>query len=174
MDDFERQATGATSNILQRLGMSSSSDDIKRHFIYSDKLRELVQKSLVKKLFPELKKAWNYRASHVERYTIGCLRAGQGYHYKPDRHNLQRATQHRQFVVNIALNADAQGGDIKFPEYGQQFYQVATGSALVYSGSLLQVMTPVKKGQQYYFSAYLFDEQGSEIKRKNTLSLKEV
>jgi peroxiredoxin len=120
------------------------------------------------RLLPQIEKAFQFRASYVERYIVARYDADDGGWFRPHRDNTTSGTAHRQFAVSINLNAgDFDGGDLRFPEFGRRTYRPPTGGAVVFSCSLLHEATPVTRGTRYAFLPFLYDERGGEVRAAN-------
>ena len=66
------------------------------------------------------------------------------------------------------LNSEEfQGGDLRFPEFGQQLYKPPTGGAVVFSCSLLHEATPVTSGSRYVFLPFIYDDAAAQIREEN-------
>lgn len=73
--------------------------------------------------------------------------------------------------MSINLNADFDGGDLWFPEYGQRGFRMATGAAAVFSCSLLHAVRPVTRGERYAFLPFLYDDQAALEREANNVHL---
>lgn len=125
-------------------------------------------------LVPMVNRAFQFEATRMERYLIGCYDAGTGGHFRPHRDNTTRGTAHRRFAVSINLNAgDYEGGDLRFPEFGPRTYRPPTGGAVVFSCSLLHEATPVTRGTRYAFLPFLYDEAAAKQREANNPHLAE-
>ncbi len=123
---------------------------------------------LSRRLLPEIEKAFQFRATRIERFIVACYDAVEGGYFRAHRDNTTGGTAHRQFAVSINLNAEAfEGGDLRFPEFGSRTYRPPTGGAVVFSCSLLHEATPVTKGVRYAFLPFLYDEAGAELRARN-------
>jgi predicted 2-oxoglutarate/Fe(II)-dependent dioxygenase YbiX len=61
--------------------------------------------------------------------------------------------------MSINLNSDRfEGGEIRFPEFGDQRYKPESGHALVFSSSLLHEAMHVTAGRRFVLLAFLFGE----------------
>ena len=58
------------------------------------------------------------RPTRIERDLVACYDSETGGHFGPHRDDTGIAIAHRRFAVSINLNADFEGGEISFPEYG--------------------------------------------------------
>lgn len=126
----------------------------------------------MRNLIPEIRKAFNFHPTRMERYIVACYDAERGGHFKPHRDNTSGGTAHRRFAVSINLNADAfDGGDIRFPEYGSRTYRPPTGGAVVFSCSLLHQVTRVTAGRRYAFLPFLYDEAAAALRERNNALL---
>jgi predicted 2-oxoglutarate/Fe(II)-dependent dioxygenase YbiX len=104
---------------------------------------------------------------------VACYEASAG-HFKPHRDNTTKGTAHRRFAVTINLNAgEYEGGDLRFPEFGNRTYRAPTGGAIVFSCSLLHEATPVTAGRRYAFLPFLYDEQAARVREANNAHLGE-
>jgi predicted 2-oxoglutarate/Fe(II)-dependent dioxygenase YbiX/peroxiredoxin len=136
--------------------------------IEREDLRDGLRRRLLHRLLPELEKAFQFKATRVERYIVACYDAEEGGYFRPHRDNTTAGTAHRQFAVSINLNAEAfEGGDLRFPEFGQRTYRPPTGGAVVFSCSLLHEATPVTRGTRYATLPFLYDDAAAEVRARN-------
>lgn len=138
---------------------------------------EALQKQLAarihRRIVPAMQRAFQFTPTRIERYIVACYEAEAGF-FRPHRDNTTLGTAHRRFAVTINLNAeDYEGGDLRFPEFGDRTYRAPTGGAVVFSCSLLHEATPVIRGSRYAFLPFLYDESGAELRRKNLPHLAE-
>ncbi|HEX8257350.1 MAG TPA: 2OG-Fe(II) oxygenase [Allosphingosinicella sp.] len=135
--------------------------------IEDEALKRRLVARMNRRLSPALKKAFQFEATRIERYLVACYDASGGY-FRPHRDNTTKGTAHRQFAVTINLNAgDYEGGDLRFPEYGQRTYRAPTGGAIVFSCSLLHEATPVTSGRRYAFLPFLYNEEAARVRESN-------
>ncbi|HEY3949563.1 2OG-Fe(II) oxygenase family protein [Phenylobacterium sp.] len=157
-----REENGRTVGVL---------DDFKRRRdanIEDEGLRTEMRLSIVKRLIPEIRKAYRFQVTRIERYIVACYDADEGGYFRPHRDNRTSGTEHRQFACSINLNAEAfEGGDLRFPEYGMRTYRPPTGGAVIFSCSLLHEATPVTRGTRYATLPFFFDEAGEALRLKN-------
>lgn len=120
------------------------------------------------RLVPEIEKAFQFRATRMERHIVARYPADTGGFFRPHRDNTTRGTAHRRFAVSINLNAEEfAGGDLRFPEFGSQTYRPPTGGAVVFSCSLLHEATPVTDGVRYAFLPFLYDDAAARVRAEN-------
>lgn len=63
--------------------------------------------------------------------------------------------------MTFDLNSeDYDGGELRFPEYGNASYEPRTGEAAVFSCNLLHEATDVTRGQRYVLLSFIYDESG--------------
>lgn len=137
-------------------------------------LRRLLLERVKAALVPMVRRAFQFEATRMERYLIGCYDSGTGGHFRPHRDNTTKGTAHRRFAVSINLNAgDYEGGDLRFPEFGPRTYRPPTGGAVVFSCSLLHEATPVTRGTRYAFLPFLYDEAAAKLREANNAHLAE-
>jgi len=134
-------------------------------------LRDGVRLRLAERLVPSIERAFAFRATRLERYLVACYDAETGGHFRAHRDNTTPATAHRRFAVTINLDAAAhEGGDLRFPEFGQRTYRAPTGGAVVFSASLLHEVTPVTAGRRFACLPFLFDEAAATLRKGQTAS----
>jgi hypothetical protein len=135
-------------------------------------LIDAARERIRRRLAPEIKKAFQFEVTRIERYLVACYAAEAGW-FRPHRDNTTKGTAHRKFAVSINLNADEyDGGDLRFPEFGSRTYRPPTGGAVVFSCSLLHEATAVTRGERYAFLPFLYDEHGAKIREANLGYLK--
>ena len=128
----------------------------------------LLQERVKRRLLPEIAKAFQFKATRMERYIVACYDAEPGGYFRPHRDNTTKGTAHRRFAVTINLNSEEyEGGDLMFPEFGRATYRAPTGGAVVFSCSMLHEALPVSKGRRYAFLPFLYDEAGAAIRAAN-------
>jgi predicted 2-oxoglutarate/Fe(II)-dependent dioxygenase YbiX/peroxiredoxin len=122
---------------------------------------------LARRLLPQIEKAFQFKATRIERFIVACYDADEGGWFHPHRDNTTPGTAHRRFAVSINLNDAFEGGDLRFPEFGRQTYRPPPGGAVVFSCSLLHEATPVTKGRRYATLPFLYDEAAAQIRLAN-------
>jgi predicted 2-oxoglutarate/Fe(II)-dependent dioxygenase YbiX len=130
-------------------------------------LTRAVQARISSRLVPQIEKAFQFRATRIERYLVAAYEAEDGGVFRPHRDNTTKGTAHRRFAVSINLNADYDGGDLRFPEFGSRTYRPPPGGATVFSCSLLHEATTVTRGRRYAFLPFLYDEAAAAIRVAN-------
>jgi predicted 2-oxoglutarate/Fe(II)-dependent dioxygenase YbiX len=136
--------------------------------IADEPLRKACMVRIADRLVPEIRKAFQFHATRIERYIVACYDAETRGHFRAHRDDTTRATAHRKFAVSIVLNTgEFEGGDLRFAEFGRQGYSPSPGGAIVFSCSLLHELTPVTRGKRYAFLPFLYDEANALIRRKN-------
>jgi len=123
---------------------------------------------ILRRVVPEIRKAYQFQVTRMERYLVACYDGAEGGHFNAHRDNTTKGTAHRRFAVSINLNAeDYDGGDLIFAEYGTQRHRPPTGGACVFSCSLLHEATQVTRGRRYAFLPFLYDDAGAAIRERN-------
>jgi predicted 2-oxoglutarate/Fe(II)-dependent dioxygenase YbiX len=136
--------------------------------ITDEALRKACMVRVHDRLSPEILKAFQFRATRMERYTVGCYEAETGGHFRAHRDNTTKGTAHRRFAVSLVLNTgEFEGGNLCFPEYGRQGYCPPAGGAVVFSCSLMHEATPVTRGKRYVFLPFLYDEAAARLRQEN-------
>lgn len=125
-----------------------------------DLLREL-SSAVGRRVMPEIRKAFSFRATRFEGFKVACYDATTGGFFRPHRDNLSPSTAHRVFALTINLNDVYEGGQLRFPEYGNQLYRPAAGAALVFSCAHLHEVRDVTAGQRFALLSFLYGEPTS-------------
>lgn len=144
------------------------------HVMEDAELRRACLTRISRRLAPEIQKAFQFKATRMERYLIGRYDSAVGGHFRPHRDNTTKGTAHRRFAVTLNLNAEAyEGGELVFPEFGPKRYKPPTGGAVVFSCSLMHEATPVTRGVRYAFLPFLYDEEAARLREQNNPHLHE-
>ena len=129
------------------------------HFVMTAKNRQFIGSRLQSRLFPEIRKAFQYRITRYEPYRIACYEGERGGEMLGHRDDSQPMVAHRRFAVSVNLNTEEfEGGALRFPEFGGQRYRPATGAAIVFSCSLLHEALPVTSGRRFVVLGFLSGE----------------
>ena len=159
---FMREIDGVTTLMTD--------DEHKRRsdvLIEDEMLKRQVVARLNRRLLPQIPKAFNFKATRIERYLVARYDAETGGFFRPHRDNTTRGTAHRRFAVSINLNADYEGGDLRFPEFGPRTCRPPAGGAVVFSCSILHEATAVTRGERFAFLPFLYDEAAAQIREAN-------
>lgn len=110
-----------------------------------------------RRLLPELKKAFQTVVSRREGYRISCYDAADGGELVPHRDDSIPRNAHRRFTMTVNLNAgEYEGGELRFPEYGDQLYDVERGTAVLWSASLLHEVLPMRRGRRFIAGVHMY------------------
>ena len=162
---FMRDVGGRTVGIVE-YGHKRRRDCI----VEDEVLRQACVTRIHDRLVPEVHKAFQFRATRMERYIVACYDAANRGHFRPHRDNTTRGTAHRRFAVSLFLNTgDYQGGFLGFPEFGSGLYSAPVGGAAVFSCSLLHEATVVTQGRRYMFLPFLYDDAARSVRDENSL-----
>jgi predicted 2-oxoglutarate/Fe(II)-dependent dioxygenase YbiX len=128
------------------------------HYIQDQALIRELSMRVLRRLAPEIEKAYRFEGFRLDPFLIGCYQAERKDFFRPHRDNLAPANANRMFAVSINLNAEEyEGGDLRFPEYGPHLYRPETGAALVFSCSLIHEALPVIKGRRFVLLNFMRD-----------------
>jgi len=160
---FMREVDGRT------VGMVDYSHKRRGDYTIADEsVRAAARDRIIRRLLPEIRRAYQFEATRMERYIVACYDAAVGGYFRPHRDNTTKGTAHRRFAVTVNLNAEEyEGGDLRFPEFGPQTFRATTGEAIVFSCSLLHEATPVIRGRRYAFLPFLYDEAAAAVRERN-------
>ncbi len=128
------------------------------HWIVDKSTETLLHRRIEQRLLPEIAKAFQYRITRWERLRIGCYQGERGGELHGHRDNVE-PTPYRRFAMSINLNLEEfAGGELRFPEFGDQRYRPASGTAIVFSSSLLHEALHVTSGRRLVLLAFLFGD----------------
>ncbi len=110
-------------------------------------------------LLPEIEIAFNFKVTRLEPFRIGCYDAANGGRFAPHRDNTTNVTRHRRYALTLNLNSgDYEGGFLRLPEYGAQLFAPRAGGCVVFSCSLLHMVTPVTRGRRFALIGFFWSE----------------
>ncbi|MEO6715133.1 MAG: hypothetical protein ABIM89_17135 [Mycobacteriales bacterium] len=112
-----------------------------------------------RRVLPEVQRAFAFRATRFEGFKVAWYDESARGFFAPHRDNLTPATAHRVFGLSINLNDDYTGGELAFPEYGDQRYRAPRGAAMVFSCDLLHAVRPVEEGARFVLLSFLYAER---------------
>ena len=136
--------------------------------IEEESLQAEVRARILRRLVPEIRKAYQFEVQRMERYLVACYDSAVEGHFNAHRDNTTKGTAHRRFAVSINLNpGEYEGGDLVFAEFGQARHRPPLGGACVFSCSLLHEATRVTAGRRYAFLPFLYDDAAAEIRDRN-------
>ncbi len=155
----ERATAGSTSEVLD--------DKFKRrrdHPVHDPELMRELSASVGRRVMPEVWKAFAFRATRFEGFKIVCYDGSTGGFFRPHRDNLSPSTAHRVFALTLNLNDEYEGGELRFPEYGNQLYAPDAGAALIFSCSHLHEVRDVTSGRRFVLLSFLYGEPAAAPK----------
>lgn len=125
--------------------------------IRNRRIQQYLDAKLIRRIKPEVEKAFQTGFSKREDYRIAAYDAARGDSLAAHRDNPTAKTKHRRFTVSVTLNAEEfEGGALRFREYGNQDYLVETGSAIIWSCALLHEVLPVTSGRRFILGTHFF------------------
>ncbi len=159
---FMREVDGKTV-LLSDHGHKRRRDCI----VEDETLIRVLQDRVKRRINPEIEKVHYFRPTRMERYIVSCYAAEEGGHFRAHRDNTTKGTAHRRFAVSINLNAEFEGGEVGFPEYGPGGFKAPPGGAVVFSCTLLHAVSKVTAGRRYAFLPFLYDEAAARLREEN-------
>lgn len=119
------------------------------HVLDDAELVREVTDRLTRRVFPEVLKAFQFKAGRCEGLRVGCYDARDGGFFQAHRDDGTPPTAHRRFALSVNLShGEYEGGRLVLPEFGATF-DAPTGAAVVYSATLLHEVTPVTAGRRF-------------------------
>lgn len=148
------------------VGYIDYSHKIRRdHFLEDKEVLESLDKIMKSRVFPEIKKVFNFEVTRRESYRIACYDGSLGGFFKAHRDNTTGGTAHRIFAMTLNLNVgEYEGGFLRFPEYGSHLYKPDTGSAVIFSCSLMHEATRVTSGLRFVLLNFFYGEKEAKAR----------
>ena len=177
--DYYETRGGEDSGFMREVGgrtVGQIDHDFKRRqdcTLEEEELRQACAARVAKRLAPEIRRAFQFNPTRMERYIVSCYEGRDGGRFRAHRDNTTKGTAHRRFAVSLFLNGGYRGGELIFPEYGRRRYSAPAGGAVVFSCSLLHEALPVVEGKRYMFLPFLYDEAAARIREQNAQFLDE-
>ncbi len=135
--------------------------------VTNPELLETLRTLIGRRLTVEILKAFHFLANHHETFRIGCYDATDGGYFGRHRDNTTPFTAHRRFAMSLNLNTgEYEGGQIRFPEYGRQYFCPDVGAAVIFSCSLLHEALPVTAGRRFALFGFFFGDEGAREQQK--------
>ncbi|PZQ62342.1 MAG: peroxiredoxin [Phenylobacterium zucineum] len=164
----EAEGGGAFTGVMRDQGERTVAvmDDLKKRrdiWVQDPELQQAITERLQRRLFPLMALSLGFTPTRIERFLVSCYDAADEAVFHPHRDNTTQGTAHRKFACSINLNADFDGGDLRFGEYGLTTYRPPVGGAVVFSCALMHEATRVSRGRRYAFLPFLFDEAGAAV-----------
>lgn len=129
------------------------------HWVVEADTQTFISDRLQQRLFPKIKRGFNYEITRHERYRIARYEGMRGGEKVCHRNNNEASVAHRRFAVTINLNSEFyEGAELKFPEFSPNLYKPKTGSAIVFSCSLLREVVEMRSGRRFALLGFLFGE----------------
>jgi predicted 2-oxoglutarate/Fe(II)-dependent dioxygenase YbiX/peroxiredoxin len=153
--DLHDRHGGRETGIMRRVGDETrevQQHDVKRrrdYLIDDAAVQARLRQAVMLRLVPMIARCFQHRPTQIERYIVSCYDSRDGAHFAPHRDNTTPVTAHRRFAVTINLNDDYDGGDLRFPEFGERRYRAPRCGAIVFSCSLLHEVTRMTAGRRY-------------------------
>ncbi|MEG4021562.1 redoxin domain-containing protein [Microcoleus sp. S13C4] len=137
-------------------------------FIEDEDFQRELSAIILRRVMPEVEKAFQFTITRFERYLIGCYDADSGGYFRPHRDNTSKATLHRRFAMTLNLNVgEYTGGFLRFPEYAPHGYKGDAGTAIIFSCSLLHEATAVISGQRFALLSFFYGNEDAAVREAN-------
>jgi hypothetical protein len=129
------------------------------HWIRQPETNAFIDDRINRRLIPEIHKCFQDPITRREAYRTGSYEGERGGELHGHRDNTKPMVAHRRFACSINLNTEQfEGGELRYPEFGNQLYRPETGAAITFSCSLLHEPMHVTKGRRFVLLAFLYGE----------------
>ncbi|MEG4233749.1 redoxin domain-containing protein [Microcoleus sp. Pol11C3] len=172
--DMYKTHGGSPSGFMRQIGgetVGLHDDTFKKRrdfFIQDEDFQRQLNAIILRRVRPEVEKAFQFTITRFERYLIGCYDAESGGYFLPHRDNTSKATLHRRFAMTLNLNVgEYTGGFLRFPEYAPHAYKGDSGTAIIFSCSLLHEATAVISGQRFALLSFFYGNEDAALRQAN-------
>ena len=172
--DLYKTHGGSPSGFMRQIDAKTvgiHDDNFKKRrdfFIEKPELQQRLSAIILRRVRPEVEKAFQFTITRFERYLVGCYDADSGGYFRPHRDNTSKATLHRRFAMTLNLNVgEYTGGFLRFPEYAPHGYKGDSGTAIIFSCSLLHEATPVISGQRFALLSFFYGNEDAVLRQAN-------
>jgi predicted 2-oxoglutarate/Fe(II)-dependent dioxygenase YbiX len=152
---------GTVTSLVKGQQVQRVYEDLKKrrdHRLSDPEVRRPLMAMIGRRLASELDKAFHYRNFRFDGAEIACYDAERGDYFRRHRDNQTPSTAGRRFACTINLNSDEyEGGELIFPEYGDDRIKPPAGAAVLFSCSLLHEALPVTRGRRFALLTFLRD-----------------
>ncbi|MEZ5668857.1 MAG: 2OG-Fe(II) oxygenase [Alphaproteobacteria bacterium] len=125
-------------------------------------LTRAIAERMQRRAGPMIGKAFKTVANHFETFKIGCYDAANAGGFGRHWDDTAPKAAHRKLAMSVNLNTgEYEGGELVFPEFGRIRYAPPSGTAVVFSCSLLHEALPVTRGRRFGLFGFFFDDQGA-------------
>jgi len=139
----------------------------RRDFMLTDlAILSQVNDAILRRVKPEIEKAFQVSITNFERYVVACYNGENQGCFKLHRDNVAPGTTHRRFAMTLNLNAEYEGGYLRFPEYGPYLYRPGVGEAVIFSCSLLHEVTPVTRDRRFALLSFFYSDEDSQTRQE--------
>lgn len=151
----------------QTVVVTDSTVKRRRDWLVTDlSLLKQINQLVGRRILGEVERAYQFRVTCFERYVVACYESAQQGFFQPHRDNRATGTAHRRFAMTLNLNTGYEGGCLRFSEYGNDLYAPTTGSAVVFSCSLLHEATPVTSGRRFALLSFFYSDEEAKLRQQ--------
>jgi peroxiredoxin/predicted 2-oxoglutarate/Fe(II)-dependent dioxygenase YbiX len=160
---FMRQIDGKT------VGIHDDNFKKRRDFLIENpNLQRQLSAIILRRVVPEVEKAFQFEITRFERYLIACYDAESGGYFQAHRDNTSKGTAHRRFAMTLNLNVgEYTGGFLRFPEYAPHGYKGDSGTAIIFSCSLLHEATAMISGERFALLSFFYGDEDAVVRDAN-------
>lgn len=135
------------------------------HFLQPGPTEEHLKDCIRKRVCPEIQKAFRFEVTRFEGFMLAGYDASVGGYFRPHRDNATEGTAYRRFAMTINLNVgEYEGGYLRFLEYSSDLCRPETGSAAIFSCSLLHEVTDLLKGRRLALITFFYGEREAKLR----------
>lgn len=129
------------------------------HIVKDKAMLEFLDSRIFGQITPMISKAFAFNVTRKEDLHIARYTGERGGHHMGHRDNTMPATAYRRFAMSLTLNNNYAGGELTFNEFSPHGYKPETGSAMIFSSSLLHEVSEITEGTRYNLVSNLFNDE---------------
>ncbi|KQZ56376.1 hypothetical protein ASD53_12560 [Lysobacter sp. Root559] len=139
----------------QRFQLDPNVKQRRESFPRDPALEARMHERLLRRALPEIARVYQFQVGRRDPFKLLAYPEDAGY-FRAHRDNETPDVAYRRFALSVNLNTGGyEGGEFRYPEFGPHLFSPATGSALVFSCSLLHEVLPVRRGTRYAMTTFL-------------------
>ncbi len=139
---------------------------IRQDWVVTEPFLSEIDDKLRRALFPEIERIYGFMPSFRENYKVGLYRADEEGFFYAHRDNFEPSLGYRRIALTINLNDDYDGGELRFPEYGEHLYRPTQGGAIAFSCSMMHEVKKVTSGNRFMLVGF-FHGETEEVYRRS-------
>lgn len=126
------------------------------HVIINSNVNHFLEGRMRDRVYPVIKKAFSFEVTQHEPFHIARYTGPRKGTHVGHRDNTAPETKYRRFALSLSLNDDYEAGELVFREFTDKGYRGNSGTAFVFSSSLLHEILETTHGIRFTLISHFF------------------